>query len=198
MISDRCLGLALIAVSLALAGASSADEPELRQAGTYRIRYRSSDISAELDYRWAATHPGDEWLVLKLSLADGRKAVTAVESGGVTIRTPEGHTLPLLGQAELRRNWRELGTALDRSDAWGPPSTRFAGSRDPCGEWFLVPFGGYFPKSTVYVSAWRYCTGPLVFQVPGGVQPGRWLLKVELEESNIRIPIVLDQSGRSE
>jgi len=39
------------------------------------------------------------------------------------------------------------------------------------------------------------CWGPLVFQVPGGVQPGRWRLVIELEESTADIPFELEVDG---
>ncbi len=34
--------------------------------------------------------------------------------------------------------------------------------------------------------------GPLIFSVPGGVQPGRWRLVIELEESRPDIPFVIE------
>jgi len=36
------------------------------------------------------------------------------------------------------------------------------------------------------------CSGPLVFSVPGGVQPGRWRLVIDLEESRVDLPFELE------
>jgi len=36
------------------------------------------------------------------------------------------------------------------------------------------------------------CSGPLVFKVPGGIQPGRWRLIIEQEESRVDVPFELE------
>jgi hypothetical protein len=158
------------------------------QKGPYLVWYRGIEIQAELDYRWADGHLGDEWLVLKLSLLG---AGSRVDHDDIRVRTPDSHTIPLLEQKEFRRVYGALRIALDRSYAWEPPTGRFAGSREPCGQWFLVPPGQFLASPTLYLASTRVCTGPLVFQVPIGVQPGRWLLTIDLEESDARIPFVL-------
>jgi len=152
------------------------------------VWYRGPEIEAELDYRWADGHLGDEWLILKLSLLG---AGATVERHGIRVRTPDGHTIPLLDQEEFRRIQGKLRIALDRSYAWEPPTGRFAGSREPCGQWFLVPPGLFIASPTLFLASTRVCTGPLVFQVPIGVQPGPWVLMIDLEESDVRIPFVL-------
>jgi len=61
-----------------------------------------------------------------------------------------------------------------------------------CDRWFLQgPFGG-FAYDEVPVSTFQLCSGPLVFKVSGGVQPGRWRLVIELEESRVDIPFELE------
>jgi hypothetical protein len=42
------------------------------------------------------------------------------------------------------------------------------------------------------LSSSQICSGPLVFKVPGGVQPGRWRLIIELQESRADIPFTLE------
>ena len=36
-----------------------------------------------------------------------------------------------------------------------------------------------------------WCSGALVFNVPGGVRPGKWVLIIGLEGNDVRIPFTL-------
>jgi hypothetical protein len=73
-----------------------------------------------------------------------------------------------------------------------PVLARYDTSRMPCDRWFLAdPFAG-FAYDQVYVNTFQVCSGPLVFRDPGGVQPGRWRLLIELEESTIDLPFELE------
>ena len=86
-----------------------------------------------------------------------------------------------------------MRVALERENAWGPPASRFAGSLGRSEEWFFSPPGAYFHRNTVFPSPSQYCSGPLVFLVPGGVQAGGWTLSIDLEESTVEIPFVLGE-----
>jgi hypothetical protein len=190
---DRLLTVLSLVV---LAGCSSssqqAREPEIRQRSQYFIEYRGTELNAELSYHWAARHLGDTWLVLKLSLATAHGASVLIDRDSVKVRTPEGHTLSLIDQSEFRRVHGKLHTALDRSQVWAPPTFRFMGSRQPHGFWFLSPPGDFFDRSSLRLHTSQWASGPLVFQVPVGVQPGRWVLMIDLEESDVRIPFVME------
>ena len=62
----------------------------------------------------------------------------------------------------------------------------------PCDHWFFRdPFGG-FAYDEVSINTFQLCSGPLVFKVVGGIQPGRWRLIIELEESRVDIPFNLE------
>jgi hypothetical protein len=50
---------------------------------------------------------------------------------------------------------------------------------------------GGFAQDEIAISTFEECWGPLVFKVTGGVQPGRWRLVIELEESTADIPFEL-------
>jgi hypothetical protein len=45
----------------------------------------------------------------------------------------------------------------------------------------------------VTVNDRRGCFGRLYFSVPGGIQPGRWVLGIDQPESEIRIPFELGE-----
>ena len=187
----RVLTLTLIAGLAACSSASKAPPPEVTQEGRYIVWYDGPELRAELAYRWAATHLGEDLLLVKLTVTAGGGSAPLVERDSVRVRTPDGHTLALMDQREFRRVFGRLRMPLQRIDAWGPPTGRFGGFREPCGQWFLAPPGAFFDRSSIRLNLNRWCSGPLVFQVPIGVQPGRWVLLIDVEEGEVRVPFEL-------
>jgi len=184
-----------VAVLMATLGCSSsggggADEPIIKKAGSRRVYYRGIELEADLDFYWADRHIGDEWLVLKLSMA-GIGPSTRVDGAAIRVRTPDGHRIPLPDQREFLRIYPDLRVMLDAAEAWIGPTGRFAGALTPCGYWFIVPRGSTNFARFLAVTPHRVCYGPLIFQLPMGVQPGRWVLEIDLEESDVRIPFEL-------
>ena len=116
-----------------------------------------------------------------------------VSRENVGLITPGGYTVDLPTRTEFRQVSGSLRMALERTNAWQPPSSRFVGSIAPCGEWFFSPPGSQNHREIVSPSGFQYCTGPLIFQLPGGVQPGRHVLTIHLEESTVKIPFVLGE-----
>ena len=49
--------------------------------------------------------------------------------------------------------------------------------------------------TVIALSTFEERWGPLVFHVSGGIQPGRWRLVIELEESAPDIPFELELDG---
>ncbi|PWB69075.1 MAG: hypothetical protein C3F15_15695 [Holophagae bacterium] len=186
-------------VLIACAACASAPLPpegELTEESRTLIRYTGNELQAIVSARWASSHLGDEWLVLAVWLSGGRTATTAIERNAVQVRGPDGTRYPLLSQEAYREAYPEVLTALRAVDFSYPPGRGFAGDRRPCGRWFLAgPWEG-FAYDTIDVSPFQFCSGPLVFLVPGGVQPGPWVLEIDLEESTARIPFVLGDSDR--
>jgi hypothetical protein len=171
------------------------DEPVIKQSNRTRMYYRGIELEAELDYYWANRHLGDQWLILKLSMA-GIGPVTRVDGNAIRVRTPEGYRIPLPDQQEFLEIYPDLRVTLDAAKAWVGPTGKFAGAMDPCGYWFIVPRGTTSFARYLDVTPLRVCYGPLVFQVPLGVQPGRWVLEIDLQESDVRIPFVLGERRR--
>jgi len=168
-------------------------EPEVRTKGSSLVQYEGPEVRAELNHRWASTHLGDELLVLKLTLVGTGGQSVMVEGDSVTLRTPEGRTLPMIDQREFERLEGRLRVPMDRLDAWGPPSARFTAFEQPCDQWFVAPQASFADRWSLLVGSGRWCSGPAVFHVPMGVQPGRWVLVIDLEESSARIPFVLEE-----
>ncbi len=181
----------LIVLVLVLAASlAQAQEIEVSKQGKWRIWYTSPDLRAELDFHWADRHPGAEWLILKFSVAGGLKGVTSVNHKDVRVRTPEGTIFGLPTQAEYRGVRGSMQVAFKQQNVWAPPASRFRGSLTRIEDWFFNPSGTVDYRETIHPSAVQYCSGPLMFQVPGGVQPGAWTLLIGLEE----IPFVLGEN----
>jgi hypothetical protein len=189
---DRTLAAVIVIVGcVGCVSSPPPQQPEVTQRTKTTVWYRGPEIRAELAYSWANRHLGDRWLVLKLSLAATGNASPVIERDAVTVQTPDGYTLPLVDQDAFRRIEGELRVALDRIDAWGPPSGRFIAFETPCELWFIAPRGTFADRSSLRIVPTRWCSGPLVFEVPLGVQPGPWQLRIDLEESDVRVPFVL-------
>ena len=174
-----------------LAVPTDAQDFEVSQEGKWRIWYTSPDLRAELSYHWADKHLGDEWLILKLSIAGGRGGVTSVARENIHLRAPDGTKLALPTEPEFRAVRGPMQMAFRQEDSWGPAASRFVGSLKRAEEWFYSPVGMTIHREVIHPSAFLYCTGPLVFEVPGGVQPGTWTLLIDLEEMRAEIPFEL-------
>jgi hypothetical protein len=55
-----------------------------------------------------------------------------------------------------------------------------------------LPGSGKVARTAVNVTKNDYCAGLLYFPVRGGVQPGRWKLVIEFEESQAVVPFTLE------
>lgn len=190
--SARRLGAVIaVAVLAACSTAVPTDTPGVTQRSRYVLNYDGPELRAELAYRWASTHLGEQWLAVKLSLSAAAGAAPVVEHGAISVRAPDGRDVVLVDKAGFWEANAALRIALDVMDAWGPPISRIEGQGRACSEWFLVPPGNLNDRTYLRLEAGSWCSGPLVFAVPGGVQPGRWTLRIELEESDVRIPFEL-------
>jgi len=67
-------------------------------------------------------------------------------------------------------------------------SLEYFPSRRPCDLILFSKPGTGVPAIIVSLNDQRACSGRLFFQVPGGVQQGRWVLAIDLPESEVRIP----------
>ena len=191
----RLVVVLILAVCAACSSSGVAPEEELTQEGRTLVRYEGAELQAHVSYRWADAHLGDEWLVLVAWLSGGRSATTVIDRSAIQVRGPDGTRYPLPSQQAFREAYPEILSSLRSVDLSYPPGRGFAGDRRPCGRWFLAaPFEG-FAYDTVDVSPFHVCSGLLVFLVPGGVQPGPWVLDIDLPESKVRVPFVLGEGA---
>jgi hypothetical protein len=183
--------LGLCILCFGCASSSTPTEPGLRQISDHIVVYAGVEISVELNYRWANNNMGDEWMILQLSLSGGQRRSAEVSRDAITLRSPRGTTIPLPQPNEFRRVQLERRFDFERADAWAGPATFFSSHRAPCGRWLFSPPGGGLAFEKLYLTPFDWCSGPIAFQIPGGYQPGEWVLKIDLEEERVRVPFLV-------
>jgi hypothetical protein len=186
-------------ICLALLGCSTAavlppqEVPVLESIGDGVVRYGGPDAWVVVDYRFARLSTGAPWLVLDIgaTAADGRRAT--IERGNVFVRSPSGRRYPLATQKEFRQAHVELANLSRRATVAGSASYDFPGSRQPCQFDFFVTQSQrrQVAFDEVYVNDSRACFERFYFNVPDGVEAGRWVLGIDLEQSEVRVPFDL-------
>ena len=190
----RTLFLALLLCSAcATSSGPGTTEPGTREVSRYAVIHEGPELAVALGFYEATRSIGDEWLILAVELtASAGSGRTIVNHSDISVISPDGRRLALVSQEEFRENFAEIRVALERSLRSLPILGRYDRSQMPCDRWFLVgPFGG-FAYDEVPVNTFQLCSGPLVFKVTGGIQPGRWRLIIEQEESRVDVPFELE------
>jgi hypothetical protein len=158
------------------------------------VFHDGTQLAAVVVHPSARRSVGEEWLALAVELtAQQGSGPLVVSRADITIRTPSGRRLRPVSQDEFRRNFPRLQIPVERSLASLPLLDRYKPSRDvPCSRWFLAEPPGMLTFDEIPISSAQICSGPLAFKVAGGIQPGRWRLVIELEESRADIPFMLE------
>ena len=188
---------ALLALLL-ITGCATSTTPNASALGTQQIVedaviYEGPELVAVLGYLGAHRSFGDEWLILTAELTSPRGGgPTVIDRSAISIRTPDGRRLALTSEDEYRRRYARLQIPIQRALAVLPLLYRYEQDRMPCGRWFFTEQTGEIAFDEITVSAFQSCSGPLIFAVPGGVQPGRWRLVIDLEESRADIPFLIE------
>ena len=190
----RTLFLALLLCSAcATSSGPGTTEPGTREVSRYAVIHEGPELAVALGFYEATRSIGDEWLIIAVELtasAGGGRVI--VNHSNISVISPDGRRLALVSQEEFRENYGALRVAAERALRSLPILGRYDHSEMPCDRWFLQgPFGG-FAYDEISVNTFQLCSGPLVFKVVGGIQPGRWRLVIELEESRVDIPFELE------
>jgi hypothetical protein len=185
-------------VLLLIAGCATSSGPNTTQPGThevsrYAVIHEGPELAVALGFYQATRSIGDEWLIVATELtASAGSGRAIVNRSDISVISPDGRRLPLVSQEDFRENYGAVRVAIDRALRSLPILGRYDSSQMPCDRWFLRdPFGG-FAYDEVPVNTFQLCSGPLVFKVVGGIQPGRWRLIIELEESRVDVPFELE------
>jgi hypothetical protein len=189
---SRCWWVAglLVVTTVACSSAVPTGTPGVERLGDTVLRYTGPEIEAVVSYRFPELNPTEDWLFLDVAFTAVRAPVE-IDRKKISVRTPAGEEIPLATQEEFRAAHGELAAKLARADVVGEPLGYFAGRIEKKLEFFATPFEGLVFDSFSVTDREVY-VGRLYFNVPGGVQAGRWELRAKLAESELRIPFRLE------
>ncbi len=191
-LSTTLLGLVL------LLGCASAPVPSPSAPGTAVIHrnavlHEGPELVAAVTYQQGKQSVAGEWLVLAVELTSPRgSGPTILNRDNISLLTPEGRRLTLTSQDDFRRNFPRLQIPIERTLQFLPLLYLYQPSRIPNDRWFYADPQRNVAFDEIPINASQTFSGPLIFNVPGGVQPGRWRLVFELEESRPNIPFIIE------
>lgn len=183
-----------LTLALAMLGCTSAIDlgNGVSRRGDHYYQYEGPEVEAAVGTHQTASSLGENWLVLAFYLRSVSPSGTlTIEREAVSVLTPDGHRLPLATQERFREAYSQIHALVRRAEFSTPDPQTDPRALRYCDRWFFAEIGEGFAADELYLVNFEPCTGPLVFEVPRGVQPGRWRLIIELEESRVDIPFEL-------
>jgi len=192
MMKCHVILIALLATGCATSPGPTTGDRGNEQIGRYSVIHRGPELEVSVGFSQGGRSIGEEWLIIAVEfMTPPRSDLTTVNRSDITAITPDGRRLALVSQNEYRGSFNTFRIRLERAMEILPIFGRYETAVSPCNRWFLEgPFGGV-AVDEITVNTFQVCSGPLVFKVSGGVQPGRWRLIIDLEESRVDIPFEL-------
>jgi len=184
----------LVTAACASSGGLQTTGPGTQQITRFAVLHEGPEIAAIVAHPSGKRSVGGEWLTLAVELTamEGAGPVV-VKRSNITVRSPDGRRQTPISQNEFRGNYPRLQIPTERTLANLPLLDRYKLSRDvPCNRWFFAAPPEMLALDEIPLSSSQICSGPLIFKVSGGIQPGRWRLIIELEESRADIPFMLE------
>jgi hypothetical protein len=169
------------------------DTPGVERLGQYILKQFGPELWVVLGYRFANSQLGEEWMILEVGFSSPNGQNATVKRENVFLMSPSGDKIPLPSQKEFNDAYGALRPVIANANVDRDPLDYFPPSRIECAVQFYVTPGGGVSFDEVTVNDKRGCYGRLYVKVPGGIQSGRWVLGVDLEESDIRIPFELGE-----
>jgi hypothetical protein len=185
----------IVIASLALGGCSSAeptDDPGVDRMGQYILMSKGPEAEVVIGYRHAQNQLGSEWLLLEVAMTSPPGQTAQVERKNISVRTPAGVTIPMATQTEFGQDFASLQAFISAANVARDPMDYWPPRKQTCPLEFFVEPGRGVAYDQVTVNDFRACQGRFMFKIPGGVQPGRYVLTIDLKESEIRIPFTFE------
>ena len=132
-------------------------------------------------------------MILEVGLSSPSGQNADVSRENIFLRAPDGTEVPLSSQQDFNEAYGELRPVFARAGVDRDPLDYFPPSRIECPIQFFVEPAQGVSFDEVTLNDRRGCYGRLYFQIQSGIQPGRWVLGIDLEESEIRIPFDLGE-----
>jgi hypothetical protein len=188
--------IVVVGVALTMTSCSTGtptDTPGVERLGQFILKQFGPELWTVLGYRFANSQLGEEWMILEVGFSSPNGQTATVKRENVFLRSPAGDRIPLPSQREFNEAYGSLRPVIAKADVDRDPLDYFPPSRIECRVQFYVTPGEGVSFDEVTVSDKRGCFGRLFVKVPGGIQSGRWVFGVDLEESEIRIPFELGE-----
>jgi len=182
----------LLAVITACSSAVPTETPGVERLGQFILRERGVEAELVLAYKFASMSLGNEWMMLEIAVSSPSGKSARIERENVFVRTPAGVQIPAATQRQFGEAYSGLRPVIAQANVVRDPLDYFPPGRDDCPVQFFVAPGQGVAFDQFTVNDRRACQGRLYFNIPGGIQPGRWIFGVELQESDIRIPFTLE------
>ena len=183
--------LVLVAVMgvMACSSAEPTDDPGVDRMGKFILMSKGPEAEVVVGYRYAQQTLGSEWLLLEIAMTSPPNQTARILRSNVSIKTPAGNVVPMATQPEFNEAFRGLQAYIRAADVVRDPMDYWPQRKQNCAIRFFVAPGEGVAFDEVTVNDFRACQGRFFFKIPGGVQPGRYVLTIDLEESEIRVPI---------
>ena len=185
--------LGVVTLVTACSSAVPTETPGVERLGQYILREEIPSATVILGYKYAEQSLGNEWLILEIAATSPQGESARFTRDGTWVRLPSGTQVQLASQKAFNEAWGTMRNQVSQANVVRDPMDYFPPNRLPCTiDYFVAPGEGVsFDEFTVNYR--RACQGKLFFYIPGGTKPGQYVLGMELEEDEIRIPFVLGE-----
>lgn len=189
------IGLVMAAV-VGFVGCSSAtptEDPGIDRVGKYIVMNKGSQAEVAIGYRYAQQSLGADWLLLEVAATSPPKQTAVMKREKISVKTPSGETVLLATQREFNEAYGTLQSMLQAASVVRDPMDYWPPRKDFCEIRFFREPGTAVSFDEVSINDFRACEGRFLFNIPGGVQAGRYVLVMDLDKSTVEIPITFSE-----
>ncbi|MDD5564368.1 MAG: hypothetical protein PHQ91_11700 [Thermoanaerobaculaceae bacterium] len=162
---------------------------QLTQVGATAIVYKGPQIQVVVSDRFARYNPEGKWLLLDTAMTATSNPVEIPRSA-IAVRTPDGSVVPLATQAEFEMHYPELASTLMRARVAREPLDYLIPQR-PRFLRLFAPRGIGIVWDSAWLDQFHNSYGRLYFNLPNGVQKGRYELLIRLPKDEVVIPFTV-------
>ena len=159
--------------------------------GEYVRQVIAEEAVVVVGYRTANLSLGKEWMLLEVGLTVHPGHNQNITRDAFALETPDGSKIRLATQAEVNANTAVLRSLNARADIQREPISYFpVQAQIACWIGFFAdPAQPELPFDQFGITPDQACLGRLFFQVPDGIEYGRYILHVKLAKSELAVPL---------
>ncbi len=183
----------LVAAVTACSSAVPTETPGVERLGNYLLREKVPSAEVVLGYKYAEQSLGAEWLILEIAATSPQGESAKFERDKIWVRIPSGTQVPAASQKAFGEAYGGMRNQISQANVTRDPMDYFPPNRRACTTDLFVAPGEGVSYDQFTVNGQRACQGKLFFYIPGGTKSGRYVLGMDMEEDEIRIPFVLGE-----